>query len=345
MTVIEYSAEWSNPMKVTMNDIAKAAGVSRTTVSRVLSGKAVHQEETRQRILKLAEEMNYSPDLLARAVKTKKTGNIGVIVHNEHDRQGVNSLHIPIVEAILEEAKQNNYGSFVLTDGETETPTARTLIDRRVDGVILISTVGTSVLRRFQERQIPVVLVNNVSNHPEVPYIVFDEFQGVYEGVKRIIHNGHQRILYLGGPLTARWSLKRYEGYIAATTELGLKPEPELIQFGPSTYLTGYEKTKSLLSSGRFPSAVFAASDMMAIGAMRAIYEAGLQIPDDIEIMGFDDIEAAALMIPALSTIHAPKAEMGVKAFQILNELMAGRTDVSAENVLPTKLMIRETCK
>lgn len=333
-------------MKPTMSDVAKAVGVSRTTVSRVISGKSSHSEETRAKIMSMIKEMNYSPNLLAQAVKNGKTGNIGVIITNEHVQGPFNPFYIPTLEAIIEGAKQNGYGLYIMTDQDIETPTAKALIERQIDGVILISTVGDSVIERFYQQDIPVVLVNHVTRYQNIPYIIFDEFDGAYQGIKHLLSNGHRRILFLGGHLITRCYIRRYEAFIAALNEAGIAPDPHLILFGSWNYQTGYEMTKNFLSSGKeLPTVVFASNDMMGIGAYKALYEAGISVPGQIELMGFDDIEYSKLMIPSLSTVHVPKEQMGVKAVQVLKALMEGKEITEKEILLPTSLVIRESCR
>lgn len=332
-------------MKTTMEDIAKAVGVSRTTVSRILSGKDSHSEETKRKVLEVAKKLNYTPNSLARAIKTKKTGNIGAIIYREHKRV-TSQFYSPIIEAIIEGAKEAGYGLFIMTDEDIEVPAAEAFIERRVDGVILISTIGEKVIRRFKEQDVPVVLVNHVTSLKDIPYIIIDEYKGVYEGIKYLIGKGHSRISYIGGPLTARCYIKRFEAYIAAMEDAGLIPDSDLISFGESVYENGYISMKKFLELKEEdrPTAVFAANDMMAVGAMRAIYEAGFKVPDDMELMGFDDIEFSKYTIPSLSTIHVPKEQMGRKAVCMLKKLIDGEEIAQKELLLQTKLIIRGSC-
>ncbi len=331
-------------MKTTMSDIAKEVGVSRATVSRILNGIGKHSEETKIKVLQVARSRRYTPNALARAIKTNKTGNIGVLIYNEQVNEGLSPFYLPIIDAILAEAQKRDFGIIMMAEKDITVPSLEKLIEQRVDGVILISTVGEDIIAKLKHKEMPVVLVNLTTDIEDIPYIIMDEYDGMKKATEYLLRKNHKRIGYLSGPITSRCYINRLAAYIAALDAKGIKANSELMINSEATFNCGYENTKKLLNLEEIPTVIIGSNDMLALGAMRAIYESKLKIPEDIEVMGFDDVEISKYVSPALSTVHVPKYDMGRKSVEIIEDLLYDSSFKERKIIFKTELKIRETC-
>jgi DNA-binding LacI/PurR family transcriptional regulator len=327
-----------------MKDVAALAGVAPSTVSYVLNNHASIGEETRARVLKAVEQLGYRRNMNAASLRNNATGAIGVIIPNI-----TNPFYSEISLGVEKVAQEQGY---LLNYGHTHyaaTLTQRYLeafVDRRADGIILVDAVPENV-PLLRHCRIPVVLVD-----PR-PTVVTDEFPVVDTAEERLaacdlithlVRLGHQRIALLnlgsGGP--------RHDGYLAALQEAGLSNDPALVLSAQDTVdliALGEQLAQRLLASGAAPTAIFGATDQMALGAMKALREMGLRIPDDIAVVGFDDIAYAALVTPPLTTVAQPTFRMGAIAARLLLERIKGQGEPPYHRVLlPTTLVIRESC-
>jgi DNA-binding LacI/PurR family transcriptional regulator len=338
-----YHKDGDDYMSVTIKDIAKIVGVSKSTVSRVLANSDKCSEETRQRVLEAMEKLNYKPNALARAMVTKKTGNIGLIIYQKHKPILSHPFYAPVVEAIVDTSMKRGYSLFIATDQDINASSAELLLEKRVDGIIFASFIDPSIILKYKNQGVPLVLLNNSVDIEGISYVTCDNYSGAYNAVNYLVQKGHKNIGFLCGPLQHRSYTERYKGYIAALKDNDIKVQDNLVRIGESTLSEGNRLMGQLLHNRRVPTAVFASNDMMAIGAIKAIKKEKLEIPNDIAVIGFDNIDFGNLIEPSLSTVHVNKVLMGELAVELLINEINKCTSGEKENILPTELVLRES--
>ena len=330
-------------MPVTASDVAARAGVSASTVSRVLNDKPGISAETRRRVLEVVQELRYVPDVAARGLATARMHNVGFVLYKTPPRLRADFSN-RIMRGVEEELAHHGYHIIVVSVNSTDPLSElRVVRESRVDGLILISA-------RFSPRSIlelkssgfPIVLVDNTLNETKIDSILCDNKDGAYEAAKHVIEHGHTRIVFFCGP--AEWvsNRQRCAGYQRALGEASL--EPRILYMPDTTIETGYEVMGRALEVYPDLTAICAVNDATAIGAMRALKEAGRQVPDDVAITGFDDIAWADLSDPPLTTVHIFLEKMGHFAARRLIELIEGEDQVPTTTSLATKLVIRQSC-
>ena len=348
--------------KLTIRDIARLAGVSTTTVSRVLNQKPDVDPLTREHILQIIAEHSFVPSVNASGL-AGRSRLLGVMVP---------SFTWPFVAEILsgiaEGMKDTPYELILYSMSET----TREHDESRVIDRILTTQLTAGVLAvfpghlskqiiRLRTSNLPVVMIDDQEQIPSVPWIGADNMHGAYMAVLHLLQLGHRRIAHIQGPTQYLCTQERYRGYCKALQEFGLEPTPELVLTGDFLEGTGYQAGDQLLSlpEDQRPTAIFAASDMMAYGVFKAAAEHGLQVPQDLALIGFDDIKSSALVRPALTTVRQPFFEMGRLGTSLLiSTLHATQSTpvpwrVAAENLdedsnqriqLETRLIVRDSC-
>lgn len=332
----------------TIREVAERSGVSVATVSRVLNGYPDVREETRRRVLEHARELDYTPSAAARTLVTKRSYVIGVLLDTG---VGHPDIHHPFFQEVLVGLK-NGVGArgfdlllFSTDDPGNgfETPSVlRRARHHRVDGVVLmgVDTADAEVLKLVRSR-IPSVAVDIDLVGPRAGYVMSDNVGGARLAVRHLHELGHERIATICGATSSRAGRDRVEGYRAEIEHLGL-PSPEGYEQEGDFYPdSGHQAMHALLDLAERPTAVFAASDLMALGAMQAIQERGLRVPDDVSIVGFDDIQVAALIHPALTTIRQDKAGLGAAAAEALVRMLDDPAASPAVRALPVELVVR----
>lgn len=327
----------------TIIDIAKKAGVSKSTVSRVLSGNGSCKRETKEKILSVAQELNYKANRLAKAMVTKKTGIIGVIIYRKHTPMIAHPFYGPILDAIAVETKKAGYSILMMADDEVTPDSSDQLIQHQVDGLILLSHVPEELICEFRRTSIPFVLVNNTTIVKDTNYIVNDDYLGAYDAAMHLISKGYSNIAYISGPLEHRSYRLRWEGFQAALAYKGFEIKPYHRYIGDSVLEGGMEGVHLLLKQEDCPDAIFASNDMMAIGVLQVLHSMNLKIPKDIAVMGFDDIEFARLTTPPLTTVQVDKKQMGSMAVKKLLSMLKGESLENSKVILPAKLVIRQS--
>ena len=331
--------------RITIADVAKEAGVSIMTVSRAINDKGEISESTRQRILKIAKEMGFQPSGLARGLATQRTATVGLVMPDI-----ANPFFALITRGVENIAYDKGYNVFLLnTDEDTDREIAalNSLWEKQVDGLILCSSrLEQSQLIAWLERFQFVVLVNRVLETAVsgVCTINVDDRGGAKQAVDHLIISGHTNIAFVAGPKYSLSGQERLIGYQESLSEHGLPLRPELIKHCVPTTEGGYTALMDLL--GQYPeiTAVFAYNDLTATGVLQACAELNRRVPEDVEIIGVDDIPLASLVTPALSTLHINKRELGAIAMGTLVQLMNG--EYSSENYQQTvksELILRET--
>lgn len=311
--------------RVSIKDIAELVGVSHPTVSRALRGQGRMSDETRARILAVAQEVGYTPSLMARGLVTQRSYCVGLVVPTFSD-----PFHSMVAQGIEVTARANEYSLFIAgtdIDPEHEWSVARSFISRQVDGIIVSSSwVGDGYASLTRETDIPVVLVNPLEECQEISAVCHDDYGGSQRLVRHLIQQGHKRIAYLGNRQTGRSNRDRKRAWQEELARANL-PDQVSISVDASGIQGGIQGTPQLLQKaqskwGTHPDAIVCYNDMMALGTLHVLRESGLQVPQDISITGFDDIGMAAVTDPPLTTLRQPRHEMGVRAMQLLLTLI-----------------------
>lgn len=332
-------------MAVSIKDIARAAGVSHSTVSRALSDSPLITEATKVRIQRLAQEMGYSPDAGARSLVMRRTCTVGVVVTTIAD-----PFSAEVMEGIEDVAYAHGYAVLLAAsqdDPEREVAAVEMLRSQRVAAVIVTSSrVGALHQERLSAAGVPVILLNSHSQQfsSHTLSVRVDDVHGGRLATEHLLALGHRRIAHVLGLAGHSPSTDRLEGYRAALAAAGILPAPALIVAGDGRLGGGEAAFGLLMQAAPRPTAVFCYNDMTAIGLLRAARQAGLNVPRDLAVIGFDDIPFAAYTAPALTTIAQPKFEMGRRAMQMALSLMAGADAADARNiVLEGRLVVRES--
>jgi DNA-binding LacI/PurR family transcriptional regulator len=328
--------------------VAKLAGVSRTTVSFVLNeapGVKISQE-TRQRVLQAARELNYYPTAAARSLASGKTRRIALILGQSEDRLAADAFLPAFLQGVTASVNRRNY--LLMLQLAEAVPSheayARLIREQQVDGLILSGPRSDDqILDELADDEFPIILHGRLKGSG-IPSIDVDNQAGGYQVTSHLIGLGHQRIGFISNaPLSYAGAQARFAGYRSALGEHDIALDHDLVQTAVFVPQSGRRAMEALLDLPKRPTAVFAASDVVAIGAMGAIQTAGLRIPEDVAIVGFDDIFLAAHICPPLSTVRVPAYGLGWTAADVLISLIEGDEDVSSVT-LETELVIRESC-
>jgi DNA-binding LacI/PurR family transcriptional regulator len=337
----------------TLDQVAARAGVGRGTVSRVINGSSQVSERTRQTVLAAVTELGYVPNLAARALVTRRTDTVALVVSESEDRLFGEPFFAGVVRAIS--AGVTAAGRqlvLALTAGQDgERPLERYLTRQHVDGVLLLSLHGADPLpRELQERGLPVVLGGRPSGGFEGAYVDVDNVGGARAGVAHLLERGRTRIATITGPRDMTAGQDRLAGYRSALTDAGRSVEESLVEVGDFSEASGQAAMRALLDREPDLDAVFAANDPMAVGALRALREAGRRVPDDVAVVGFDDSPLSRVTDPPLSTVRQPTDEMGRRMADLLMRLIAAEDDAADDldadelrPVLQTELVVRSS--
>lgn len=334
-------------MPLTLDDIAKISGVSRSTVSRVINGSPNVSDKTRRKLLELIQNIGFQPNLAARGLAIGRTRVLGLVIPT-----GVTALfsdpYFPLlIQGVASACNAQAYSVMLwLAEPEYERETiSQVLYNGLVDGVIVSSMLmDDPLIERLSESQRPFITIGRHPTNDRINFVDADNRAGAYQAVSYILHTGRRRVAIINGPRNMIAGSDRIAGYQDALRERGLPLQPELTAEGDFSDKGGYLAMKGLLQLPQHPDAVFVASDAMALAAMRAIQEAGLHIPEDIAIVGFDDIPAAATSKPSLTTIRQPIQKLGNLAAEMLIERIEHPEASPCRIVLPTELVIRSSC-
>lgn len=329
-------------MPVTRNDVAKRAGVSPATVSYVINqGPRPVSAKARAKVLKAIEETGYEPSQIARSLRLKKTNTLAIILPDNS-----NPFFASLERAVSEAAFGAGYSLITCHsayDVDREAAFVSLIRSKQVDGVILAPAAhAVPALERLSQYKIPVVVVDRKVRSPLVPCVTADDFRGGRLATEHLLALGHRRIACIVRPFYLEHSMDRVRGYRAALKRHGVDPRPEWVVKGGFSFEAGAQAMRQILTLTPRPTAVFAYNDIQAIGAMHAIGEAGLAIPADFSVVGFDDIPEAGYTNPSLTTVSQPKREMGQVAVELLVHMLAeGSSGRKNRIVLKTELIVR----
>ncbi|HEU4630362.1 MAG TPA: LacI family DNA-binding transcriptional regulator [Gemmatimonadaceae bacterium] len=332
-------------MRVTIRDVATRAGVSVATVSRVFNDSGPVHEETRRRIREAARELRYAPNSAARSLSTRRTSTLGVLLPDLHGE-----FFSEIIRGIDLTAQRRHHHLIVSSshNHRSEVAAALRAMRGRVDGLILMSpAVDAETL--VAELPVPdtlrVVLLNCAVRDPRFDGLEIDNIGGARAVVEHLTGCGHRRVAMILGPARNHDADERRRGYRAALRAAGLEPRPEWEHSGDFTDAAGYQAAAALLRLVPRPTAIVAANDAMAIGALSAVREAGLRVPEDMAVVGFDDVPIARYVHPPLTTVRVGIGELGARAAETLLEALAeGEAHRPRHVVVPTTLVVRDSC-
>jgi len=332
-------------LNINIHEIAKKAGVSIATVSRALNNNGAVREETRQKILQIAQECNYKPNPIARSLSTRQTDTIGVILP-----ELVDEFFMDIIRGIDEEAyRANRY--VMVSSSHNQRNIVETLTEfmgsGRVDGLILMAPeMHKEVVRILHKSKRPMVLLNSRKDLDHAVSFRINNYQGAFAIVEHLIGHGYKNIGMMRGPEGNCDAEERYRGYYDALQRNNLSAQKCFEVAGDFTAKSGYYGFMRIMSQPEKPEAIFAANDMMAVGAYEAAKNANINIPKDVAIVGFDDIFLSRLLSPRLTTVHVPIVELGSKATRYLLKMITGEVDASSPYVeeLSAGLVVGGSC-
>ncbi len=328
---------------VTIRDVARRVGVSPTTVSHVMNETRFVSEELRTRVYQAIGELNYQPNAIARSLRCKKTQNIGMIIPD---------IAYPFLAEVARGVEDTGFKlgyNVILCDSngtlERETACIDLLREKQVDGIVFVAAGESSRhVETLIKQGMPVIVVDRELPGLEVDSVLADNLQGGYQATEYLIQLGHRCIGCITGPPDLSISSQRVSGYRQALERYSIPLCDELVVTGYFRHQEGYRAMRELLTLDRHPTAVFACNDIMAVGAIRAAKDKGLGVPEGIAIIGFDDIALASFISPRLTTVAQPKHEMGAIAVELLAERVNDKSRPTKKVILPTQLVVRESC-
>jgi LacI family transcriptional regulator len=331
-------------MKMTLEDIGRLAGVSRSTVSRVINDHESVSPEVRMRVWDVVRRTGFTPNLAARSLVSRKTGVIGLVIPSRVHNLFEDPYFAKLIQGVS--SASNLAGTtlslFVFqTEEEEEELYPRVVSSGFVDGVILTATrMGDPLLARMHAADLPFVMVGR-PDFDGVSYVDVDNVGGARSVAEHLCGLGYRRIGLLGAPDSTTAGIDRLKGFVEGLAGCGMALDPELRADGDFSQRSGYEAMQRLIP--RRPDAVFVASDTMALGALQALREARISVPDETAIVGFDGFQPSELSTPKLTTIRQPVLETGSRAVQILGDLVSGDVPKPVVEIMPVELIVRES--
>jgi len=340
-------SEIFSPMpNLTLEEVARQAGVSRSTVSRVINNQAGVKADIRQRVWDVIHETGYHPNPAARTLASQRTHLIGLVIPRSVHTFFTDPYFPRLTLGIAQACNQNDYTLSLFlfhTEDDERKLFPRIIRKGLVDGLIVQATnAADELFVQLSQAEVPFIIAGRPMNLTDASYVDVDNFAGAQNAVRHLIRQGYKRIGILSGPLNTTAGLDRYQGYRDAIRENGMALDEHLLVEGDFSEAGGYFAARRLLDSR--PDALFIASDMMALGALRAIREARLSVPDDIGIVSFDDLPPATMASPTLTTVRQPIRRLGIRLVETLLDIIELGPYPPRRVIFDTELVIRESC-
>lgn len=334
-------------MSYTIKDVAKKAGVSTATVSLVVHDHKRISPETRKKVLKVIKQLNYYPSRSARGLVSKKTGNIGFILTEDHFLK-TEPFYTRIFLGTEFATRETNYYVLLTTVNSDYTngePLPRFLEEKSVDGIIIAGKVPHLLIERIKQIGIPFVFVDYHPTSGAYPAVMIDNIKGGVLATKHLIDQGHRKIGFVGGDLNHPSISDRLYGYRKALNQASIDVNESYISIEEqnTTKQTGYSAAEKLFNSSPDITAVFACNDAMALGVLQYLKEHSYKVPEDVSLIGFDDVESDVLVEPTISTIKVPKIELGVEAMKLIVSVVENNDVSPKKTLIPVELVIRES--
>ncbi len=328
----------------TIHDVAKRAGVASITVSRVINNSGYFSQGTRQRVEAAIAELGYVPNRLARSLRSKRTNILALVLTDI-----TNPFFTTLARGVEDTASDAGFIVIFCNTDESETEEQKylqVLLQQQVDGILLVPARSTSdSVELVQKHGTPVVVLDRrLPSSAKVDVVRCESVDGAYRLVQLLIGLGHRQIAVLSGPKIVSTAKDRVTGYRQAMVEAGIDNRLQLVYYGAFTQSSGYEMAQQVLNVNPRPTALFAANNLIAIGALKAVRDARLRVPEDIAMVSFDDLPANLLISPFFTVAVQPAYEMGQKATQLLLARLAGEAPERCQEViLPTDLVVRQS--
>ena len=330
--------------QTSIRDVAKRAGVSTATVSHILNGTRGVADETRAKVLSAVHDLGYRPSAIARSLRTKSTGTLGIIVSDIS-----NPFSTAVVRGIEDVARENSHNVILCNTDESEARAdhyLKVLLSKRVDGLILAPTGRlTSSLEMFSATGTPLILIDRLADGIALPYVGVDNVAGARGAVEHLIADGHRRIGVISGLPNVSTSSDRMKGYCLAFQSNGLDVISDYIHTGYSSVQGSLRVACDLIRMPKPPTAIFTTNNLMTLGALIAFQNLGVHCPNDIAILGFDDHDWAEIFSPPVSVVRQPMYEIGSTAARLLFRAIQGESLPPEKHLLQTELIIRGSCK
>jgi DNA-binding LacI/PurR family transcriptional regulator len=334
-------------MRVTINDIAKIAKVSPSTVSRVIANNPKISIATREKVFKIMKEMNYHPNIIARSLANKSTKIIGVIIPGTAEKAFQHPFFPEVLRGISSIANKNNYNILIASSSnhEEEKQTLQEFVHGGIaEGIILLaSKVHDQSVAELQKNDFPFVLIGKPENDVEVNWVDNNNFAIGYELTQHFIKQGHKKIAFLGVSSDYIVTLDRLNGYKKALMDKGLSVDERLIVESKFIDDSGYELVQQLSERGINPTGIIAGDDLLAFGVMKWISEHGLNVPEDIAVAGFNNVPLSMFCHPSLTSVEVNAFSLGTKAFELLLAVLNSNDKSYCRAIVPTELVIRES--
>ena len=332
-------------MTVTIYDVAREANVSMATVSRVVNGNQNVKPATRKKVLEVIERLEYRPNAVARGLASKKTTTVGVIIPDI-----ANNVYAELARGVEDIATMYRYNIILANSDQNEDKELQlldTMLGKQVDGIVMMSDeVTDKMLQSMEHSPVPIVLAGSVDESQAIPTVNIDYYQAAYEAVTLLIKNGHSRISFVSGPLSYTINGKyKLEAYKKALQDAGISLDETLIIAEESSYDSGLEAWESLASLDQPPTAFFAGSDELAIGLIHGAQDAGKSVPEEIEVISFENSKLARMVRPELTSVVLPLYDIGAVAMRLLTKLMNKEMVEEEAVILPYRIEYRQSVK
>jgi len=321
-------------MNPTIKDVAELAGVHPSTVSRVINNDSRISKKTKNKVLLIINKLGYTPNAVARGLKTKRTYTLGMLIPDI-----TNPFFAEIARGVEDTANKNNF-NVILCNTDDKLKKERTYLQ-----ILGTAHIKDKSILELEKKKFPYILVSRNIEGLDKNCIIVDDIEGGMMATEYLIKLGHRRVAHITGPLKTRSALNRLKGYKLALKKYEIEYRDELIGEGDFRIKGGYQVTKRFLKLNEPPTAIFAANDLLALGAMQAIQKKNFHIPEDFSVIGFNDIKLASFVYPTLTTIRQPMLEMGELAVKMLLRIIEEGEFNQRKEVLESKLIFRESCR
>lgn len=331
---------------LTLEQIAELANVSRSTVSRVVNNHPNVRPSVRDRVMRVIEEQGYAPNAAARSLASQRSSVLGLLIPRSAAFTFSDPFFSHVIQGIQSECHSRGYFLMLsMLAAEMEQSFYQRIVrSRHFDGVLMLSSdIDDPLLPLLIKDRYPLVLIGRHPYFDDVAWVDVDNRDGARQATEHLLALGHQRIATITGTLQQAVAISRRDGYRQALLAAGQQPQPELIAEGDFTQEGGRQAMVRLLGATLRPTAVFVASDTMALGALQALDEAGLRVPEDIALVGFDDLPGSASSTPPLTTVHQPVADLGSAAADLLISAIERQERPEEHRRLPTSLVVRRS--